>query len=544
MSHQTETAAFRYIDLFAGIGGFHAVLDSMGGECVYAVEIDKAAQDVYEANWGMRPLGSNDKGDITLDTQTELEVNVPEHDVLVAGFPCQPFSKSGAQKGMDEIRGTLFFDIMRIVNDRKPAVVLLENVRNLAGPRHVHEWDVIIERLRKAGYRVSHTASVLSPVKVAPEFGGHPQTRDRVFIAATRVAPLRPTPEAEEALARGRIVLPDPVQDTDETVKPIALDHLKMQRPWNLMADLPLDEKNVGGSSVSVDEWRWIDHWERLVQRMRAMLAHEADRAGLPAKEIPGFPIWANVWTTDENERRAALEGAAGMAWKVSHLRKNYELYDRLRSYDAFLASTEKGATEKGATEKGATEKVATEKGADEKVATEKGADESRWTPNWLGTTRQFPESRQKMEWQAQDSGSIRDCVISMRPSGLRVKQMTHLPALVAISQTPIIGPLERRLTIEEGTLLQGLPASFKGATWKQLGNGVNTGVVAQALSAQVERDAALLELDERGRRVLAAVRETMRVTGGDLREKIAAAVTRGQAKVSRTDVVEGSRAA
>ncbi|KZM33681.1 DNA (cytosine-5-)-methyltransferase [Oerskovia enterophila] len=514
MSHQTETAAFRYIDLFAGIGGFHAVLDSMGGECVYAVEIDKAAQDVYEANWGVRPLGSNDKGDITLDTQTAREVNVPEHDVLVAGFPCQPFSKSGAQKGMDEIRGTLFFDIMRIVNDRKPAVVLLENVRNLAGPRHVHEWDVIIERLRKAGYRVSHTASVLSPVKVAPEFGGHPQTRDRVFIAATRVAPLRPTPEAEEALATGGIVLPDPVQDTHESVKPIALDHLKMQRPWNLMTDLPLDEKNVGGSSVSVDEWRWIDHWERLVQRMRAMLAHEADRAGLPAKEIPGFPIWANVWTTDENERRAALEGAAGMAWKVSHLRKNYELYDRLRSYDAFVSSPEGGA------------------------------DESRWTPNWLGTTRQFPESRQKMEWQAQDSRSIRDCVISMRPSGLRVKQMTHLPALVAISQTPIIGPLERRLTIEEGTLLQGLPASFKGATWKQLGNGVNTGVVAQALSAQVERDAALLELDERGRRVLAAVRETMRVTGGDLRERIAAAVHRGQTRRVAGSGTERSRAA
>lgn len=498
--------AFTYIDLFAGIGGFHAVLDAMGGTCRYAVEIDPAAQDVYEANWGTRPLGSNGKGDITLDTQVDGVVNVPEHDVLVAGFPCQPFSKSGAQKGMDEIRGTLFFDIMRIIRDRQPAVVLLENVRNLAGPRHTHEWDKIIEHLRDAGYRVSHKAAVLSPASIAPEFGGHPQTRDRVFIAATRVVPKHPTPEAAAAVVSGEIVLPNPVEDTDETAKPISLNHLRMNRPWDLVEDLPLDRSLRGGPSVSADEWKWIDHWDKFVQRTRAMLTYEADREGRLAKEIPGFPIWANVWTVDEDERRRMLTEAAGMAWKIGHLTKNFDLHDRLRAYDKETKTT--------------------------------------WTAAWLHKTSQFPESRQKMEWQAQEAPSIRECVISMRPSGLRVKQMTHLPALVAISQTPIIGPLERRLTITEGTLLQGLPASFKGATWKQLGNGVNTGVVAQALLAQVERDAWLLELDERGRRVLNAVRSTMLETGGDLRDKIAEAVERGQARVAATDVTEESRAA
>jgi len=483
--------AFRYVDLFAGIGGFHAVLDAMGGECVYAVEIDSEARRVYEANWGRSALGSNDKGDITLDT-ADGTVKVPEHDVLVAGFPCQPFSKSGAQKGMDETRGTLFFNIMEIVRHRKPALVLLENVRNLAGPRHTHEWEVVIEKLRTAGYVVSHQAAVFSPAKLAPEFGGHPQTRDRVFIAATRVKPSEPSRTHDRRLANGSLSLPDPLQD----VAPLSLDGLRMTEEWDLRKHLPLiDSEDVPGTRVSPDEWRWIKHWDAWVQKTRALLAHEADSDGRLAKELPGFPIWANVWTANEGERQRALRDAAGMAWKISHLTKNFELYDRLRAYDA------------------------------------------SWTARWLGTTRQFPESRQKFEWQAQGAASVQDCVISLRPSGLRVKRMTHLPALVAISQTPIIGPLKRRLSLIEGARLQGLPDEFSwagqkdAATWKQLGNGVNTGVVAQALAAQVERDAWLLENDVRGQRVLDAVRKTMAESGGDLRDRIREAVAAGQAK-------------
>jgi len=482
--------AFQYVDLFAGIGGFHAVLDAMGGECVYAVEIDAEARKVYEANWGRSALGANEKGDITLDT-VDVMASIPRHDVLVAGFPCQPFSKSGAQKGMDETRGTLFFNIMEIVRHRKPAIVLLENVRNLAGPRHFHEWDVIIKKLRDAGYVVSKTPAVLSPAKLAPEFGGHPQTRDRVFIAATRVVPVEPSKTHEDRVRSGMLNLPDPRDD----VAPLSLDGLRMDQEWNLRDHLPLiDSTDVPGTRVSPDEWRWIGHWDGWVQKTRAMLAHEADRDGRLANELPGFPIWANVWTADEDERDRALRGAAGMPWKISHLKKNFDLYDRLRAFDA------------------------------------------RWTARWLGTARQFPESRQKFEWQAQGAPSVHDCVISLRPSGLRVKRLTHLPALVAISQTPVIGPLKRRLSLIEGARLQGLPDEFTwagqkdAATWKQLGNGVNTGVVAQALAAQVERDAWLLENDLRGQRVLDAVRKTMAESGGDLRERIRDAVVQGQA--------------
>lgn len=131
--------AFTFVDLFAGIGGFHAALGAMGGNCVYASEWDEDSARIYQRNWNLKP-----DGDITLAANDEV-MNVPEHDVLVGGFPCQPFSKSGKQMGMEETRGTLFWNIAKIIEARKPSLVLLENVRNIAGPRHIHEWNVIIK---------------------------------------------------------------------------------------------------------------------------------------------------------------------------------------------------------------------------------------------------------------------------------------------------------------------------------------------------------------------------------------------------------------
>src|SRR5690554_2567360 len=131
----------------------------------------------------------------------------------------------------------------------------------------------------------------------------------------------------------------------------------------------------------------------------------------------------------------------------------------------------------------------------------------------WLRKVRTFPESRRKLEWQAQTATSMWDCVISLRPSGLRVKRPTHLPALVAITQTPIIGPIGRKLSAREAARLQGLPDNFTfgdqrdALTYKQMGNGVNVGVVNQVLKAHCERDRHLLLATERGRRIYDAVR-------------------------------------
>src|SRR3954453_17630327 len=123
-----NSAPFTFVDLFAGVGGFHAALGALDGECVYAVEKDTEAAAVYERNWNIKA-----HGDIVDDTETQMRV--PKHDVLAAGFPCQPSSKSGFQRGMDEARGTQFWNILRILKGRRPTFVLLENDRNIYGPR-------------------------------------------------------------------------------------------------------------------------------------------------------------------------------------------------------------------------------------------------------------------------------------------------------------------------------------------------------------------------------------------------------------------------
>ena len=176
----SSNAAFTFVDLFAGIGGFHAALSALGGECVYAVEKDPALPRSTSATGASTPWATSSR-------TPSARCAVPKHDVLAAGFPCQPFSKSGFQRGMDEARGHPVLEHLRDPARAQPTVVLLENVRNIAGPRHTHEWDVIIRSLRELGYQVSSKPIVFSPHLLPPERGGRPQVRERVFIMGTYV---------------------------------------------------------------------------------------------------------------------------------------------------------------------------------------------------------------------------------------------------------------------------------------------------------------------------------------------------------------------
>lgn len=159
---------YTFIDLFAGIGGFHIALSSFGASCVFASEWDKYAADTYEANFNRRPLG-----DITQIN----EIDIPKHDILCAGFPCQSFSISGKQKGFDDIRGSLFFDIARIINFHKPRVIFLENVKNLVKHDEGRTLKTIIETLEKLDYKV-FTKTLNS------SHFGLPQNRERIYIVA------------------------------------------------------------------------------------------------------------------------------------------------------------------------------------------------------------------------------------------------------------------------------------------------------------------------------------------------------------------------
>jgi DNA (cytosine-5)-methyltransferase 1 len=416
---------FKFIDLFAGIGGFHAALEPLGGRCVFASDIDRAARDIYELNWQVysKKKYGNSKiaGDIV--PLTNVEVEVPNHEVLVGGFPCQPFSKSGYQRGMDETRGTLFWNILKIIEKRKPAIVILENVRNIAGPRHRHEWNVIIRSLRDLGYKVSEQPAIMSPHLLPPERGGTPQVRERVFITGTYVG-------RDKAWA-------------ESDVEPVVSNQPMYgwnTNTWNLDEHLLThddDIENLEDYKITVEEEYFLGVWEDFFQSiMRSKKTHK----------LPGFPLWADDFVANPKLSRSLP------SWKKDFLIKNSAFYKEHRKIiDA-------------------------------------------WKKRHNGL-KALPLSRRKFEWQAQDASSIWDCVVQFRPSGIRVKKSTYLPALVAITQTSVVASRRRRITPREAARLQGFKDSFSFGeqpdrhTYKQLGNAVCVGVVQEVFLSHIARD-------------------------------------------------------
>lgn len=185
-------AAFTFIDLFAGIGGFHQGLSFVGGKCVFASEWDKYAQETYRANYPDTPL----YGDITLK---ETKDAIPEgFDVLCGGFPCQAFSNAGLKLGFEDTRGTLFNEIAEILKARKPKVAFLENVRGLISHDQGRTLQVILRKLTHMGYRCNIPQKIIDGKDVgllqdeakkmilrSREFGV-PQNRQRIYIVLWR----------------------------------------------------------------------------------------------------------------------------------------------------------------------------------------------------------------------------------------------------------------------------------------------------------------------------------------------------------------------
>ena len=311
---------------------------------------------------------------------------------------------------------------MTIVMAKKPQFVILENVRNLAGPRHRDTWRDIIGSLASEGYRVDESPLVLSPHRLSKEDGGAPQVRDRVFILAYLLSGPKAI-EAEPLLSRELT----PGWDPDL---------------WRIEDYLDDDDsiENLADYQLSDAERTWVNAWQAFVERI------ESDR-------LPGFPIWVDAF------RPKPRIPAGTPAWKANFLRQNSAFYNEHKDViDDWLIE--------------------------------------RWGPDGL-TVEDFPQSRRKFEWQArkaQPTRSDRDLsklVLQFRPSGIRVKPATYLPALVAITQTSVIGSRMRRITPNEAARLQGLPPGLfadagvgDAAAYKQLGNAVNVGVVKVAARA------------------------------------------------------------
>ena len=269
----------RFIDLFAGIGGFHMALSQIEGihaECLLACDIDADARHVYEDNFGIEP-----KSDIRGIDENEIK----DFDLLCAGFPCQPFSKGGSQDGFnDQTRGTLFFEICRILEAKQPSYVLLENVQNLVSHDDGRTYQVICDRLIQLGYLVPENPVILSPTDVEV-----PVLRPRVFIPCIK------------SLSNngGRYSFPD------------------IRRPFKAPPSLLeyfgfADELAGTEYSISEHERTVLDAWDDFYQDLDVT--------------VIGFPIWYDYF-------RYSGDYSEFPRWKAEFVRKNVALFQNNRAH-------------------------------------------------------------------------------------------------------------------------------------------------------------------------------------------------------------------
>lgn len=162
--------SFKFIDLFCGLGGFRIAFEKVGGECVFSSDIDKPVQKTYAINFGETP-----HGDITKIESKDI----PNHDILCAGFPCQPFSTAGRRLGFDDTRGTLFFEVARILKDKKPTGFILENVKGLTNHDGGHTLEVILNIIDEIGYDCKFEVLNAKNYNV-------PQNRERWYCVGVR----------------------------------------------------------------------------------------------------------------------------------------------------------------------------------------------------------------------------------------------------------------------------------------------------------------------------------------------------------------------
>lgn len=426
--------SIRFIDLFAGLGGFHIALTRLGGECVFAAEWKEHLRNLYKENFGLAPAG-----DITLVHPND----VPDHDVLTAGFPCQPFSKAGEQLGFEcTEQGSLFFNVAAILKKKRPTYFILENVPNLLKHDEGRTWEEIQKILSTdLGYNIRAE-------RFSPHNFGIPQIRERVYI----VGSLLPLDGFEW-----------PITSDAETNIDTVLD------------DNPTDAKRL---SRQVKEC--LEVWDEFL------------KACPPDVELPSFPLWSMEWgatypyeqtTPHARQKYLGYDGLKG--FKGSHGKK----IGYLKTFEERWAALPSHAR---------TPQMNFPKWKQDFIRQNRQFYENNkaWIEPWLPSILKFPSSLQKFEWNIKGGKrNIWDYVIQFRASGVRVKRRTTAPSLIAMTDTqvPIIGWQRRYMTPHECARLQsldGLKQLPKSPTqaFAALGNAVNSNVVEMVARSLLRR--------------------------------------------------------
>ena len=426
--------SLRFVDLFAGLGGFHLALKKLGHRCVFASEKHPGLRALYKQNFGMEAHG---------DIKQVNVADIPEHDILCAGFPCQPFSKSGKQNGLDDPRwGDLFDYILKVLRYHEPQYLMLENVPNLERHRNGTTWKKILELLDAAGYKVK-------PKKLSPHRYGIPQVRERLFIVGDR---------------KGLDGFEFPPETNEKTsIRTV------------------LDEKPSNAKGLSDQALACIKVWQDFLDRF-------------PGKTLPSFPIWTMEFGATypfEKTTPFAL-GAEGLR---GYLGSHGTLLKDLDEKSVFAALPSYARTEQ---ERFPDWKIRFIQQNREFYDHHKG-----WIDEWMPQLMRFPASLQKFEWNCKNEPKdLRQMVLQFRASGLRAKRPDTAPSLIAMTttQVPIITWEDRYMTPEECAKLQsmegiGLPDTPTQA-YTALGNAVNVHLVDRVARVLLERQHKAPKLD------------------------------------------------